>query len=377
MDEPTAPPAPDTEANAERRWSRVGRRLVLQAGAQLSAFVIAMALLLGLLALLGYDPGVILNALWTGSVGSTAGLGASIENAVPDVLAATAVWLAFRGGLINIGADGQLQIGGLTALVTVLAMPRAPAPVLILVGLVAGMAGGLVWAAIAAALRVLRGANEIISTIMLNFIAFISITALINGPLLDRSSAFTTATKQIPPGAQLAPVLSIDGNITWAILLAMSLCIAIIVFVLWSDIGLRLSAIGLNREAAQHAGVPVRRYWFTSFSISGALCGLGGALVVLGSRYYLAPGWAEPWGLYGVLVAFLSLRSPLLIPLWSFVFGMLIAAGPILKASAGVPDAITVMMQTLPVVVLYVLYAVARAVRRRRRTAAVAVEAGG
>ena len=359
----TTTPAPGPPAP----WSRVARVLWAHGGVQIAAFVVSMGLLLGLLTLLQYDPGVVLNALWSGSVGSIAGLGASVENAIPDVLAATAVWIAFRGGLINIGADGQLQIGGLTALVCLIALPDAPAPVLIIVGLVSGTVGGLVWSAVAAGLRVWRGANEIIATIMLNFIALIIVTQLTAGPLLDKSADFTTATTAIPAGAHLAPVLSADGNITWAILLAVPLCVGLIVLIRRTNIGLRLAAIGLNREAALHAGIPVRAYWFNSFALSGALCGLAGALVIMGSRYYIAPGWAEPWGLYGVLIAFLASNSPYLIPIWAFVFGMLTAAGPILEASAGVPAAVTVMMQTLPVAVLYTLYAAARFAARRIR----------
>lgn len=362
--QPTAPPRPPS------RWAPVALRLWTHGGAQIAAFVISMAAVLAFLSVLHYDAGVVLNALWTGSVGSLAGLGASLENAIPNVLAATAVWVAFRGGLINIGADGQLQIGGLVALVCLITIPNAPPPVLIGVGLLSGTFGGLLWSGIAAALRVWRGANEIIATIMLNFIAFIIITQLTSGILLDKSAAFTTATKPIPAAAHLAPVLSSEANITWAILLAVPLCVAVIAVIRRSNIGLRLAAIGLNRDAALHAGIPVGTYWFSSFCVSGALCGLAGALVIMGSRHYIAPGWAEPWGLYGILIAFLAANSPYLIPIWAFVFGMLTAAGPILEASVGVPAAITVMMQTLPVVVLYALYAGSRSVLRRRRRVA-------
>jgi general nucleoside transport system permease protein len=235
----------------------------------------------------------------------------------------------------------------------------APPVILLGAGIISGTLAGAIWASIAAALKVFRGANEIIATIMLNFIAFILITQLTNGPLRDKSATFTTATQEIPTGAKLAPILS-GGNITWAILLAAPLCIAVILVLQRTNLGLRLSAIGLNRDAAVHAGVMVPRYWLVSFCISGALGGLAGALVVLGSRFYIAPGWALPWGFVGILIAFLSLTNPFLIPLWSLVFGMLTAAGPTLKASAGVPDAITVMMQTVPVIVLYSLYAVSR-----------------
>src|SRR6185436_2320193 len=102
--------------------------------------------------------------------------------------------------------------------------------------------------------------------------------------------------------------------------------------------GLRLRALGLNRDAARRSGVSVRTYWLGSFCLSGALCGLGGALFVLAEPKSLAEGWASPWGFTGMVIAFLALRSPYMIIVWALLFGMLASAGPALKGSASVPD---------------------------------------
>jgi simple sugar transport system permease protein len=334
-----------------------------EVGEQFLAFGLSMCVLVALLAALGYPASQVVRVLWEGSAGSTYSLGISFSEATPLILTATAVWLAAQGGLFNIGGDGQLQMGGLMALlaVSLWRLPELPW-LLIPAGLAFGVLGGAVWAGIAAVLKAYRGASEIVSTLMLNFIAFIVIDRLIRGPLLSDANPFTPQTDPIPEAARLQALVS-GTQLTWGIIVALVVTTAVLVVVRRTTIGLRLQAIGLNADAASYSGIRIRRYTVTSMLVSGALCGLAGALVILGLRYYIAPGWATLWGFQGLLIAFLAMRSPFLIPVWAILFGMLGAAGPVLKSDAGVPDSIVTLMQTLPVIVLFVLYAVTRAAR--------------
>lgn len=322
---------------------------------QAAAFVLSMGVLIGLLALLGYEPDSILRALWSGSAGSTISLGISLSDAVPLMLTGVAVWLAAQAGLFNIGGDGQLQVGALAALVVAseAGLPRTGILLVPLALVAAALAGGA-WASIAAAMRTVRGANEIISTLMLNFVAFITIDEVMRGPLQSKDNPFTPQTDPIPGSAHLGSLIS-GTQLTWGFIVAFGVAIAVVALARTSTVGLRLQAVGLNRDAARHAGLPIGRYWFGSMVISGALCGFAGGLVLLGLRYYLAPGWADPWGYQGILIAFLAMRSPYLIPLWGILFGMLAAAGPVLKGDASVPDSVVTVMQTLPVITLFLL----------------------
>lgn len=333
------------------------RRAGADVTVQVGAFVVSLGLVVALLTALGYDAGKSVSALWNGSAGSLQSLGISLSQATPVMLAGVAVWLAAQAGLFNIGADGQLQMGGLAALVAVsyLGLPKTGV-VLIPVGLVAASLAGAAWSSVAALLKTHRGGNEIVSTLMLNFIAAILIMELTRGPLQSQANPYTPQTDPIPIAASLPTI--VDGTqITFGIALAVAVTSVVLVAVTRTTVGLRLRAIGLNRDAALYSGVPVRRFWLGSMVASGALCGLAGGLVMLGLRYYLAMGWASPWGFQGVLVAFLAMRSPYLIPVWAVLFGMLSSAGPALKASASVPDSIVTIMQALPVIVLFVLYA--------------------
>ncbi|HKP18550.1 MAG TPA: ABC transporter permease [Gaiellaceae bacterium] len=333
---------------------------------QAAAFVLSLGVLIGLLALLGYDPGSIVRALWSGSAGSTVSLGISLSDAVPLMLTGVAVWLAAQGGLFNIGGDGQLQVGALAALVVAseAGLPDTGILLVPLALLAAALAGGA-WASIAGAMRTLRGANEIISTLMLNFVAFITIDEVMRGPLQSKDNPYTPQTDPVPGSAQLSSLVS-GTQLTWGFIVALVVAVAVIALVRTSTAGLRLQAVGLNRDAARHAGLPIRRYWFGSMAASGVLCGFAGGLVLLGLRYYLAPGWADPWGYQGILIAFLAMRSPLLIPLWGILFGMLAAAGPVLKGDASVPDSVVTVMQTLPVITLFLLTFAFRWIGARR-----------
>jgi ABC-type uncharacterized transport system permease subunit len=355
------PPAP------RGAWLEV-LRAGFPVGQQLLAFGVSVVLLVAVLALLGYEPGKITDAMWNGAVGSSVALERSFNQAAPMVLTGTAVWLAYQCGLFNIGADGQLQVGGIVAVALATALPESlPGPLLVLVGLSGAAIAGAVWSSIAAVLRVWRGASEVVATIMLNLIAFRLVDIMISGALRSSTAQFTPQSERVPASTQLEGV--VGTPITVALVIALITAGAAVLVVERTTLGLRLRGIGLNEEAAAHAGVPVARFRVLAFTASGALAGVAGGLAIFGLRYMLAPGWAAAWGLSGILIAFLALRTPLLIPLWGVIFGMLASAGPALKAKASVPDSIVMVMQTLPVVVLFVLLVIGRTwlnVRRRR-----------
>lgn len=338
--------------------------------AQLAAFVISVVVFLAIITVLGYDPSQVLNILWSGSLGSDTSISITLNETVPLILTATAVWLVLQGGLFNIGADGQLQMGGLIALMVAFWVPLESTPVLlVLLALLAAALIGALWASIAAALKVFRGANEIISTLMLNFIAFLVVDRTMRGPLQSPTHEYSPRTEAIPDAAKLGD--GIAGTlISPGIVVAVAVCIVTLAVVRNTNIGLRLRAIGLNRDASVRGGVAVTRYWLSSFAVGGAICGLAGGIVILGLRYFIAPGWAAPWGFAGILIAFLVLRTPYLIPAWGLVFGMLSASGPALKASAGVPESIVIMMQTIPVIVLYGVLLAARRFAKARWSSA-------
>lgn len=329
-----------------------------QIGLQALSLVIGMGLVVALLAWAGYNTSDVLSSMVKGAFGTAFNLSGSLTQAVPLMLCAVAVWIAFQAGLFNIGADGQLQVGGVTALVAITWLPDTlPTLAFLAVAVVAGAFGGAVWGAIAGVLKAYRGANEVISTIMLNIIATTSILLLIAGPLRAPTSQFTAQSERIPDAAALGDAIP---GVPWVFLIAVVVSVVAVVLVKRTALGLRLRAVGLNADAATHAGLTVRTIQWNTLTLSGALAGLSGALILIGFRYYIAPGWAASWGLLAIVIAFLALRSPIMITVWAVVFGMINASGVAMKGAASVPDSVTTLMQAMPVICLFVLLAIPR-----------------
>jgi simple sugar transport system permease protein len=332
--------------------------------AQLGAGVLAVVSMLILLWALGYDVGIAFNDFWHGSLASATGLEQTLVQAMPVTLTAAAVWFAYRVGMFNVGADGQLQMGGFAAFMVVTAIAGGPGLVLIVIGLIAAALAGGVWALIAGWLRTSRNANEVISTIMLNFIAFQIGNTLVSGALVQRG-ATSPQTDSVPIATEMGNLL---GPLPLVFVVAVAVTVALVMVMRGRRFGLRLRASGLNASAAVHSGIAVNRLRLLSFVLSGAVAGLAGGLVVLGMRHFLAPGWAPQWGFQGILIAFIALRAPILIPVWGLLFGLLSTSAPLLKADVGVPDGLVSVMQVLPALAIFLLHTAGRRFTHRGST---------
>lgn len=329
-----------------------------QVGLQVLALVLGMGLVVLGLALAGYDAGAVIGGMIQGAAGTPYNLGLSLTQAVPLMLCAIAVWVAYQAGLFNIGGDGQLQVGGLVALLVAVWLPSTlPSVLALAVALLAGCLGGGAWGAIAGLLRAYRGANEVISTIMLNIIASTGIVLLIAGPFKAQTAKFTAQSERVPDDRTLGELVP---GIPVIFLIAVIVSIGAVLLIQRSALGLKLRAVGLNQDAALHAGLNVRTIQWHTFTLSGAIAGLAGGLVIVGFRYYIAAGWAVNWGLIAIVIAFLALRSPIMITVWAVVFGMISASALTLKGAASVPDSVTTLMQAMPVICLFILLAIPR-----------------
>jgi simple sugar transport system permease protein len=224
------------------------------------------------------------------------------------------------------------------------------APLQVLLALAAGAACGAVWAGIAAVLKVWRGVDEIIVTLMLSFIAIFFVQYLVQGPL-QPPDAVANTSRRIDENAQL-PVL-IPGtrlHIGFAIAIAAA---ALTWYMLYrTSLGLRMRATGLNPRAARAQGLPVRRLLIVSMLISGALGGLAGVGEVLGVQFRLLEGFSENIGFEGLAIAFLGGLEPVAITIVALYFGMVRNGAIQLELDQGVPAAVSLMMEALPIIFL-------------------------
>ena len=336
-------------------------RSLLAAGVAL----LAVAVLLGLL---GYEPAAALSSLLAGSVGSGAAWTATLLKTTPLLLGGLAVTLCFRCGVWNIGAEGQLLAGALaaTAVATRL-LDGAPAPLLLPSLILAGAAGGALMGAVAGALRALRGVSEVISTILLNFVAIELVALALQGPLQEAAGAYPQSDPL--PGAALLPAL---GRLHAGVAVALVLALAAHAFLYRSAPGFRMRAVGSSPRAARFAGISPERYGVLALLIGGALAGLAGAFEVAGVTGRLYQGISAGTGYTAIAVALLARLSPLAVVPAALFFGALEAGAGAMQREAGVPAAVTQLVQGL-VILLSAALALAR--RAPRNASGAAAEA--
>lgn len=314
-------------------------------------FAIAL-IVAGLSSLTGHDPARALEALWRGSLGSSyAMLSATLVRATPLILTGLAITLAFTAGVMNIGAEGQLLAGATAA--TVVAMLTAPLTswIVIPLTLVSGAIAGAAWTIVPAWLRRRFGVLEVISTIMMNFVAMYLVGYLVRGPLQEPTHIYPQSAP-LPSSSQL-PML-ITGT-----RLHVGFAIAVLAgVVLWwamrsTAAGFRVRAIGANPDAAHSAGlIDVQRTAMRAFLISGALAGLAGAIEVTGVTYSLYENISPGYGYTAIAVALVGSLNPGLTVVSGVVFGGLEAGAAAMQRDAGVPSVLATVVEASIILLL-------------------------
>ena len=300
-------------------------------------------------------------ALFDGAFGTREEVAETLVQATNLLFPALGIAIAFRAGLFNIGAEGQLVLGGFAAgwlgaqipLPAVLAVPMV---------LIAGTLAGGAWGAIPGFLRARFGANEVIATLMLNVIAVLLATYLVNGPLaLPGSGASETPT--LPHAAQLGDLVA-NSRLTWAFPIALVLAFALRWLLQRTVFGYELRAAGDAPEAAKRAGIDLGRTALVAMSLSGALAGLGGATIVAGELHRFNTGLSPGYGFIAIAVALVGNLDPLWIIVAAFAFGVLQSGGIAMQAEAGVPRDVVSLVTGLVIIAL----AGSRVVATRRTT---------
>ena len=305
------------------------------------------ALLWVLLVITGQDAPRALAAFWAGSFGSGYALtSATLVRAVPLILAGLAVALAFRGGVWNIGAEGQLLAGAAAATAVALHLDGVPAPARIVLAIVAGAGAGALLAGIAGILRARFGVLEIISTIMLNFVALHMVGYLIRGPLQEPSGLYPQSAT-LPTAVRL-PLLFPGTRLHAGIIIALLAAAALWAALRYTEAGFRLRAVGTNAVAARVAGlINVGATVLAAFFASGALAGVAGAIEVTGVTYALYESLSPGYGYTAIAVALLARLHPFGILITGVLLGALQAGGAAMQRDAGVPSVLVVVVEAV------------------------------
>lgn len=309
-----------------------------------ASVVVALAIGAVIIVVSGANPLVAYSALFEGGLGSSRAIGRTLEKATPLIFGGLAVALAFKCGLFNIGAQGQLLLGAVFAAFIGFSLQGLPAVVHVPLALLAGAIMGAAWAAIAGSLKAFTGAHEVITTIMLNFVAFNLTDWLANGPWKDRTPGNIVArTPAVAPEARLPDIAGVPLGILLAVLAAFAVW-----WLIWrTTIGFELRTVGQNASAAKYAGISVRRMMVLAMVASGFLAGLGGAVETLGVVGRFQPGFNVGLGFQAITIALLARTNPIAVIPASLLIGLMQAGAGRMQFNSGVASEIIDVIQAL------------------------------
>lgn len=308
-------------------------------GAALAALALTALVATGALWLGGYAATDAALALVRGTVGSTdVVLSVTLVRAVPLVLTGLAVALAFKAGVWNIGAEGQLYAGAVAAAWVGLAFPSAPAWLLVPGVLVAAGVAGAAWAAVPAFMKLRLGVGEVITTLLMNFVGIYAAAYVVHGPLQESRGVFPQ-TDPIASSAHL-PILVPGTRLHAGFLLALALAAVLWALLRFTRFGFAVRTVGASPEAARISGrMDARRVVLVSFLASGALAGLAGGVEVAGVTFALYEGLSPGWGYTAIAVALLAGLNPAGVVITGLFFGALEGGAGAMQRAAGIPAA--------------------------------------
>ncbi len=292
-------------------------------------------------------------ALVQGSVGSLRAISETLTAATPLILAGLSVALAFRAGLFNIGGEGQALIGGMFAVWVGFSITGLPIFIHLPLAVIAGIIGGAIWGFIPGILKAKTGAHEVITTIMLNYIALRLVDFLLKSAIFQREGRNDPVSKNIEGTAEYPAFLSsIDPALRVHAGLFVALAAAFLIYWLLfrTTIGFEFRAVGANPNAARYAGISVTRVYILVMMIAGALAGTAGAGQVLGVLGRSTPGFTADLGFDGIAVALLGRSNPWGVVGAALLFGGLRAGGQQMQVSANVGIDLISVIQALIII---------------------------
>ncbi|MDH3753100.1 MAG: ABC transporter permease [Acidimicrobiia bacterium] len=336
-----------------------GFRLKVQEAFQLQPvlvplYAILLSFIVGgiLIALIGVNPFEAYWALLRGMFGSKDNIAASVARSVPFMGSALALAFAFRAGLFNIGAEGQLLVGGVTAawVGTWAWMTDTPAIIAIPIILLAGAFGGFMWGWVPGILRAKTGAHEVISTIMLNSIALFLVRWIVNSrdPVILRDlEASVPRTEAISDTAELPTIIDSQPPLHWGLFVMLGVCFLIAFVLKRTTFGFETITVGTNPHAARYAGMSVDRIIILAMAISGACAGIAAASEVSGTNQLFQPGTFALIGFDGIAVALLARANPIGIIPSALLWGSLLSGAPLMQQEADVSIDVVRIIQSM------------------------------
>lgn len=314
--------------------------------------IVFLALFLGgiIIFAIGANPFTAYGALLQAAFGSTNGIAETMVKACPLMLAGLGVAIAYRAKFWNIGAEGQIYAGGIAAALAGIYLPDLPGFILLPLTLIAGVLGGVVLGLIPGVLKARYKVNEVITTLMLNYIMIHLVAFLVTGPMRDMSSGIPISA-QLAKGAWL-PIVIPKTRFHLGIVLAILISFAVSWLIYKTILGYQIRAVGERARTARFAGIPVNRTIVWTMILSGALAGLAGAIEICGVQHRLVDSFSPGYGYLAIAVALLGSLEPSGVVVSSILFAALLNGADAMQRAAAVPAPVIYVIEGL--VILFI-----------------------
>ena len=306
---------------------------------------VLLALIIGaiIIACLGKNPITGYAAMLKGSLGDIGKIGKTLERACPLIFTGLAAVFAYKCGVFNLGGEGQFIMGACATATVILGLGLDGFPALLL-GLLAGIVVGGIWALLPGIMKITRGLNEMITTIMLNYVALYFMEYIFKNVFSDQGLPKTLA---MPKASHLVDV----GTAHAGVIIAIALGVILWYVIFRTSFGFKIRAVGMSPTASKVNGFPVRLLMLAAFVISGAIAGLGGAVELLGKTpFRLAGGFGSGFGFDGVAIALIAQLNPIASIVVALLFGILSTGGTMMQSVIGVPTAIVDIIRGLIII---------------------------
>ena len=350
-------------AATRRRLPESVRSALTELG--LSAFAIFLALVISalLMVMLGLNAGLAFSSMFRGAFGSLHGISQTLLRATPLLFTGFAVAIAFRAGLFNIGAEGQLYWGALACALVALTVEGLPAVIAVGLPLLAAGGAGFIWGTVPGILKAKTGAHEVITSIMLNSIAIFATTHITSRYF--KAPGAVDQTERIASSAVMPQIVPGTG-LTAGILLGVAVAGLVAWFFGRTALGYDFQAVGKNADAAEYGGVSSQKIQVLAMGFGGIMAGISGGIVVLSLLNRFVANFSPGYGFTGIAVAVLGRGNPWGVVLAALLFGALDSGGMSMQLFARIPSDLTIVVQGL-VILLVAAPAALRAMVRLRK----------
>jgi ABC-type uncharacterized transport system permease subunit len=310
-----------------------------------AALLAALVLFGAFVALRGLDPLQVYGAVFTAAFASSFALEQTLTQASPLMLTALCTAIPARAGLLVIGGEGALVVGGVATVLAGVALAGAPATLAIALMFTAGAVAGALWIGAAGALRHWRGVNETISTLLMNYVAIAVMNHLVSGPIRDFAQALKPSSWSIDERFRIGEIPG--TGIHWGLVLGVAAALGVYVLMRRTIFGFGVDILGGNPRAARLVGLPVGRMMLVTCALGGAAAGIAGAVEIAAVHGFASSSLVANYGYAGILAAFLARQHPLAAIVVAILLGGISASGGLLQRRFALPDAATLVLQGL------------------------------